>query len=249
MNTRRVELLGVPVDCLTMRQAVQMVEGFLEGEHPEAIIAVNPEKVMTARDNPELLSQMMCASLLVPDGIGVTMAVHLKNQCTIERVAGADLLPEICSLAQNRGDRVFLFGGRPHVTKRSAQRLQELFPRLQIVGTQHGYVSDEDMPLVIKHINDSGADILFLALGSPKQEQWMASYLPKLNVKVCQGVGGTFDVLSGTTKRAPRLWQRIHLEWFYRLLQDPRRWLRQVALPHFAFLVLSKYAIRHHYAP
>ena len=248
MNTRRTELLGVPVDCLSMKETVQVVEEFLEGDHPEAVIAVNPEKIMAARNNPELLCELMRAGLLIPDGIGATMGIQLKSQCRVERVAGADLLLEICSLAQSRGNTVFLFGGRAQVTERAAQRLQELFPRLRIVGFQHGYVDETKMPSVIRHINESHVDILFLALGSPKQEQWIASNLRQLNIKICQGVGGTFDVLAGAAKRAPVFLQRLHLEWFYRLFQDPRRLFRQLTLPHFAFLVLSKLATRNPYA-
>ena len=114
-----------------------------------------------------------------------------------------------------------------------------MFPRLRIVGNQHGFVQPPEMAGLIEEINRSGADILFVGLGSPRQEFWMATHLPALKVKVCQGVGGTFDVLAGKVRRAPRRWRDLHLEWAYRLLTEPRRLPRQIALPKFAWQVLA----------
>jgi len=121
--------------------------------------------------------------------------------------------------------------------------LRRRFPGIQIVGGQHGYLKEEEMPGLIERINASGAEVLFVALGSPKQELWMKQYIPRLNIKVCQGVGGTFDVLAGRVKRAPAAFRKIHLEWLYRLLSEPRRLVRQTALPRFAVRVLWQFVI------
>lgn len=240
MKLQRVEVLGVPVDCVTMAQAVQRVETSLTSDQPCSVIAVNPEKVMRASQDPELLKPLQKAGLLIPDGIGVVFAVRLLGLGQIERVPGSELMPQLCERAATKGYKVFLFGASQEVISRVAQVLLQRYPGLNIVGTQHGYVKEEEMPSVIAAINDTQADLLFVALGSPKQELWMTRYLPALNVKVCQGVGGTFDVIAGRVKRAPLAFRMLHLEWFYRLMSQPGRLLRQTALPIFAFRVLRK---------
>lgn len=243
MRPRRFEILGVPVDCVTMSQALAVVQAMLEGDSgaPEMVIAVNPEKVMKARQDSALLGRLMRAGLLIPDGIGVVFAARCKRlHAPIERVPGSELMPLICERAARSGRRIFLFGASPEVNPRVAAVLRQRYPGISIVGHQHGYVAPEEMPAVIRTINASGADILFVALGSPTQEIWMDRHVPQLNVKVCQGVGGTFDVLAGRVRRAPLLFRKWHLEWLYRLASEPRRLLRQTALPRFAFQVMSR---------
>jgi N-acetylglucosaminyldiphosphoundecaprenol N-acetyl-beta-D-mannosaminyltransferase len=240
MKPQRVEILGVPVDCVTMAQAVQWVETTLASDQPRSVIAVNPEKVMKANQDPELLARLQKAGLLIPDGIGVVFAVRLLGLGQIERVPGSELMPKLCELAANKGYKVFLFGANQEVISQAAQVLLQRYPGLNIVGIQHGYMKEEEMPSVITAINRSQAELLFVALGSPKQELWMTRYLPALNVKVCQGVGGTFDVIAGRVKRAPLAFRLVHLEWLYRLLSQPSRILRQTALPMFAFRVLCR---------
>lgn len=240
MKPSRVEILGVPVDCVTMAQAVQWVETTLASDQPRSVIAVNPEKVIQANQDPEVLKRLQQAGLLIPDGIGVVFAVRLLGLGCLERVPGSELMPKLCEQAAKKGYKVFLFGANQEVISQAAEVLLQRYSGLNIVGTQHGYVKEEEMPSVIAAINSSQADLLFVALGSPKQELWMTRYLPALNVKVCQGVGGTFDVIAGRVKRAPLAFRLLHLEWFYRLLSQPSRILRQTALPIFAFRVLRK---------
>jgi len=240
MKPQRVEILGVPVDCVTMAQAVQWVETSLISDQTHSVIAVNPEKVMRACQDPELLKHLQKAGLLIPDGIGVIFAVRLLGLGQIARVPGSELMPKLCDRAAKKGYKVFLFGASQEVIVQVAQVLLQRYPGLNIVGTQHGYVKEEEMLSVITAINTSQADLLFVGLGSPKQELWMTRYLPALKVKVCQGVGGTFDVIAGRVKRAPLAFRVLHLEWFYRLLSQPSRILRQTALPIFAVRVLRK---------
>lgn len=239
MKPKRVEVLGVPVDCVTMEQAIEWTETMLAGNMPQTVVAVNPEKVMKAGQDPHLLQHLQSAGLLIPDGIGVVLAVRLFQQGQLRRVPGSELMPNLCRLAAAKGYTVFLFGASPEVIPRTAEVLQQRFLGLNIVGVHHGYVKDDEMPTVISAINAAQPDFLFIALGSPKQELWMARYLPELKVKVCQGVGGTFDVIAGRVKRAPALFRAIHLEWLYRLLMQPSRILRQTALPRFAYHVLK----------
>lgn len=242
---RRIDILGVPVDCVTMASAVGFADELVRSGRTGVIIAVNPEKVMKARQDPWLLDQLKQAALLLPDGIGVVWAARLLEQVSLERVAGADLMVALCEHAQNRGYRVFLYGASPEVNSAARAGLLQMFPGLQIVGNRHGYVPQQDMAGLIEEINASGADMLFVALGSPRQEFWMSTYLPQLKVKVCQGVGGTFDVIAGTVRRAPKGWRDLHLEWAYRLIKEPRRLPRQVVLPKFAWRVLAERLGRH----
>ena len=239
MNIERIEIASVPVDCVDMATAIAVVDRMIVENRKGTVFGVNPEKVMRAREDLTLLSSLRHAALLIPDGIGVVFAARLLASQHIERVTGADLMPALCELAAKKEYGVFMFGAAPEVNERAATLLMSKFPGLNIVGYQHGYLEDSDMPDLVARINSSAADILFVALGSPKQELWMERYLPDLNVKVCQGVGGTFDVIAGRAKRAPLIFQRNHLEWFYRLLQQPTRIVRQLNLLRFAILVFK----------
>lgn len=240
MQPKRIDIIGVPVDCLTMEQALEWVDAMAGWGGPRMVIAVNPEKVMRARKDPALLGVIQRAGLLIPDGIGIVFAARLLRLGVMERVPGSELMPAICERAARDGHKIFLFGATPEVNQRAATVLRDRFPGIRIVGTRHGYVTERGMAAVLQQINDSQADVLFVALGSPAQELWMDRYLPRLRVKICQGVGGTFDVLSGKVKRAPPLFRTMHLEWFYRLVLNPARLLRQSALPLFALQVLRK---------
>jgi N-acetylglucosaminyldiphosphoundecaprenol N-acetyl-beta-D-mannosaminyltransferase len=233
-----VEIFGVPVDCIDMAGALDAVESMIAGGRPQTVLAVNPEKIMKAQTDSLVRESLRGAGLLIPDGIGVVVAVRLLLGRRLERVPGSELMPAICARAAGKAHAVFLYGATPEVNERAAQVLVERYPGLRVAGHRHGYVGEADMPALVEEINASGAQILFVALGSPRQELWMKQYLPQLDVRVCQGVGGTFDVLVGKVRRAPAVFRRLHLEWLYRLLSEPRRLLRQTALPRFAWKVL-----------
>jgi N-acetylglucosaminyldiphosphoundecaprenol N-acetyl-beta-D-mannosaminyltransferase len=223
-----------------MEQALMAVERMVHGDRAQAVIAVNPEKVIRAQQDPALLARLNNASLLIPDGIGVVVASRLLGLARMRRVPGSELMPQICGLAARNGYRVFLFGASAEVNAKTGQVLRRNYPGIRIVGQQHGHIKENEHEQVLDHINASQADILFIALGSPRQELWMEKYLPRLSVKVCQGVGGTFDVIAGRVRRAPWLFRQLHLEWFYRLLAQPARIARQSALPLFAWQVVRK---------
>ena len=223
-----------------MDRTVELAGSVLAGNLAHSIVAVNPEKVMRARYDLRLREQLQRARILIPDGIGVVIASRILGLGRLERVPGSELMPRLCELAARTGRRVFLFGASPDVNERAVQVLRERYRGLTIAGTQHGFLKDADMPDLIDRINSSQTDILFVALGSPKQEDWIDQYLPQLNAKICQGVGGTFDVIAGRVRRAPAAFRAVHLEWFYRLVTNPRRLHRQTALPRFAFHILKQ---------
>ena len=237
----RIDLLGVPVDCVDMAGAVDFLAAHAAGGTGCAtVFAVNPEKVMKARQDPALRALLASATLLIPDGIGVVLAARWLGLGRFGRVPGSELMPNLCARAAERGHAVFLFGARPEVNDEAAAALLRRYPGLRIAGRQHGYVEEKDMPDLIRRINESGADILFVALGSPRQEAWMHRYAPALRVKVAQGVGGTLDVIAGRVNRAPPLFLKLNLEWLYRLLREPRRIWRQRALAGFALCVAKR---------
>lgn len=244
LDIHRVEVLDVPVDRVTMSQAVDYVEFMIKRQQPSIILAVNPEKVIRAQQDKQLLDLLRSADLLIPDGIGVVMAEKALGLGRAERVPGSELMPKLCERAASQGYTIFLFGASEEVNREASIVLQDRYPGIHIVGSHHGYVTDKEMSIVIADINKCQPDLLFVALGSPHQELWMARYVPLLKVKVCQGVGGTFDVIAGRVKRAPLLFRSMHLEWFYRLLSQPSRIFRQTALPIFVYQVLKRKFMR-----
>ena len=240
LGSTRTDVLGVPVNLVNMRSVLEHVRKMLVSSTTHVIVAVNPEKVIAAQRDPELLRALENAALVIPDGIGVVAAARLLGKGRMERVPGSDLMPEICRLAVTEGKSVFLYGAKPEIVSQAATLLQDRYPGLKVAGTQHGYVAEGDMEQLIETINASGADILFVGLGSPRQEFWLERYRERLTVRVCQGVGGTFDAICGNPRRAPVIIQKLHLEWFYRLVTQPQRAHRQLALPRFAVQVLRQ---------
>jgi len=240
MKPERISILGVPVDAVDFESALSWVESAIEQPGNKRIVAVNPEKVMAARKDAELMRFLHSSDLLIPDGIGVVIAARLLGLARMSRVAGSDMMPAICGLAAKKGFSVFIYGSKPEVNEKARAELIKNYPGLNIVGWSHGYVPEAEMEKLVQRINQSGAQILFVALGSPRQEKWLAKYGPKLlTARISQGIGGTLDTIVGTAKRAPVFWQKLNLEWLYRLILEPKRVKRQKVLPLFALGVLK----------
>lgn len=237
-QVQRVAILDTPVDCVDMVGTLRLVEEYIRSaSRPGTVLAVNPEKVYALRRNQFLSEFFAKAAILIPDGIGIVLAMRLMGY-PAARVPGADLMQNICALAEAKGYRAFIYGAKEEVNRGSVECLRERHPGLQIVGRANGYIKDKDMPVLVDQINESKAEILFVALGSPRQEEWMSKHLDRLEtVRICQGIGGTLDTIVGTVKRAPLFMQRLNLEWLYRLLQQPTRAGRQVKLLRFAWEV------------
>jgi N-acetylglucosaminyldiphosphoundecaprenol N-acetyl-beta-D-mannosaminyltransferase len=238
MPAERVSIFGVGVDCVDMAAMDHAADAAVRNNSQCSIFAINPEKVIAAERNRELRDCLNASEFLIPDGIGVVLAARSRGVRIRERVPGSELMPRLCALAAKRGYRVFLFGAREETNARAAQRLVERYPGLIVAGRSHGYVGDADMGDLVAQINLAAPQFLFVALGSPKQEQWVTRYRRELDVNVIQGVGGTFDVIAGSVRRAPDAWIALNLEWLYRLVSNPRRLLRQSALVRFAWRVL-----------
>ena len=238
----RIRIFDAPVDCVDMDGCLSEVEKMINSDCSNTIIAINPEKVIKAQQEPRLMNWLNNARLVIPDGIGVVIAARLLFGARLTRVPGSELMPKICELAARRGYRVFLYGASELTVTKAVERLRNTFADINIVGYQNGYLSGENMQVLIDRLNELKPQIIFVALGSPRQELWMDRYLSSIpSVRVCQGVGGTFDVIAGTVRRAPQLFIRLHGEWLYRLLAQPKRILRQRALPLFAIKVINQW--------
>ncbi|WDP90539.1 MAG: WecB/TagA/CpsF family glycosyltransferase [Desulfobacter sp.] len=239
---QRYPVLNLWVDDCDMDRALNRVGEFVDkGDRVHTIFASNPEKNYSVPKNPFLYKMFQEADLLIPDGIGMVMAANWIHGASIKRVPGCELMQNICSLAERRGYRIFIYGAREEVNDAAVGELMRRHPKLKIAGRQNGYLDDDKTDELVRRINESKAQILFLALGSPKQEFWIAKNRNRLHhVRVCQGIGGTLDVLAGTVNRAPEFYCKTGLEWFYRLMAEPSRIGRQIKLPIFAAQVVMK---------
>jgi len=240
MKPRRYDVLDIWCDAVGMQDVLNHVDQFVtHGQRVHTVFASNPEKNFSVPGDPLLYEMFKNADLLIPDGIGMVMALRLLYGVRVERVPGCELMQRICGLAEQKGYSIYLYGAKEEVSLAASQTLTRMYPNLHIAGRSNGYVPPEKMDELVDDINESGAGILFLALGSPRQEAWISKHSHKLaSVRVCQGIGGTLDVLSGNVKRAPKVFCKTGLEWFYRLLSDPRRLKRQKVLPVFLFRIL-----------
>lgn len=234
-----MRILNTPVDAVDMAGALTFIaDAVKERNSAGAILAVNPEKVFVIREDAFLRDFFENATLLIPDGIGIVRAMRILYGKRIARCPGADLMQNICREAPERGYRLFLFGSSEEVNAKACEILRERYPGIRIVGRSNGFVKSEEMDGLVRQINESGAEILFVGMGSPRQEKWMSEYASKLTtVKLCQGIGGTLDTIVGTIRRAPRFLQEAGMEWFYRLLCQPSRFRRQLRCFKFAFEV------------
>ncbi len=237
-NRQLADILGVKVDRISMPEALDTLELFIRQRRPHIIATANAEMVMTAQDDKELLDVLNAADLVLPDGAGVVWAARKLGFAVPERVAGYDLTQRLLQLAARSGYRIYWLGASPGIAEAAAAKAGEICPGLISVGIRNGYFASEDSS-VLQEIVEAKPDILLCALGVPKQEKWLARNFSTLNVPVMIGVGGTFDVMAGKVTRAPLWMQHSGLEWLYRLLCQPSRFVRMLALPRFVARVLA----------
>lgn len=232
-----INLLGVRIDNITMAEALGAIEGFLESGVPHIIVTADASGVVIAQDDEELRRIVNEADLVTPDSAGILLASKLYGKPLKEKVSGVDLAVELSSLAAKHGYPIFLLGAAPGIAEAAAENLKQRFPGLRIAGTHDGYFTDDEP--VVRRIAESGAKILFVAMGIPKQEKWIARHLDQLGVSVAMGVGGTYDVLSGRVHRAPEWMRRHGLEWAHRLARNPRKIGKVATLPRFLWMVFA----------
>lgn len=242
----KVRIFGVEVDNLSFQEAVEAVNNFLESNRLNTICTPNTEMVMAAQNSPKLKELINNNDLIIPDGIGLIYGSKIRKKPLKERVTGFDLSIKLLEIANEKGYSLFLLGGKEGVAKKAAENIISQYPNIKITGYHHGYFkgshngyhNHEEELKIIRMINETKTDIIFVGLGFPRQEEWIANNKHRLYGKVIIGNGGTMDILAGVSKRAPEIFQRLGLEWFYRLIREPARIKRQMAIPRFVLAVL-----------
>lgn len=237
--SERINIRGVMFDNVTLDEATDRLIDSLAGGRKCALYTPNSEIVQMCIDDPKLYGVINSAELTVPDGIGVVKAGRiLGTPFAGGKVAGIEVGEELIKRLAGSGHGVYLLGGKPGVAEKAAEKLGEKYPGVNFVGCRDGYFKKEgeESDAVVDEINKSGAEVLFVCLGAPVQEKWIAANRDKLdNVKLMLALGGSLDGYSGNVKRAPKVFRKLGLEWFYRLLCDPKRIGRMMALPKFYF--------------
>lgn len=234
----RLEILGIPVDKVTMNEAIDILERLLKDDECSLIVTPNSEIIYNAyKKDAELANIIRNAELVIPDGAGLVYASKVLGSPFEERVTGIDFLGEALKILAKDNKSIYIFGAAPGVADKAAQEMKKAHPGLVIAGARNGYFKEDEEEAIVQDINSSGADLLCVALGSPKQEKFIQKYKSKLNVKAAVGVGGSLDVWAGEVSRAPEFFQNHGLEWLYRLAKEPKRIKRMAALPLFVLRV------------
>lgn len=234
----RTDILGVGFDDLTVSQAADRAMELMAGGGTHYVVTPNPELVQMARKNPEFMDTLNGADLVLPDGVGVVYAAKILGRPLKGRAPGIDFASELCRRLAGMNGRLFLLGAKPGVAELAAAELEGAYPGLRVCGVHDGYFK-EDGP-VVQAVRDSGADAVFVCLGAPKQELWMKANGAASGARLLVGLGGSLDVFAGQVKRAPEGWQKLGLEWLYRLVKQPSRIGRMAKLPLFLFSALGE---------
>lgn len=233
----KVNILGVKFDNVDMNEAIKKCQEFINSDGLNMIVTANPEIIMLARKDKEFMDNINQASLVVADGIGVIKAAQLLKTPLKERVAGFDL---ICNILQSEiiaEKKVYILGAKPGVAEQAKVNIENKY-NVKVVGTHDGYFTQEQTPQIVQEISQSGANILLVGIGMKKQEQFILQNKDNLNVKLAIGCGGSIDVFAGTVQRAPAFWVNHNLEWLYRVIKQPSRIPRIMALPKFLLVAI-----------
>jgi exopolysaccharide biosynthesis WecB/TagA/CpsF family protein len=237
---KRINFLGTEMDVASMDTTVKKIDERINARQFSQHVVVNVAKLINMRTDDALRDSVEACDIINIDGMGVVWGARIHGHDVPERVSGIDLFYELLALSSHRGYPVFFLGAKQEVVERAAVILQEKFSQLKIAGFHHGYFWDDEIAVVDK-IRKSGARLLFVAITSPKKENFINKWKDQLGVDFVMGVGGTFDVVSGKVKRAPKWMQNVGLEWFYRVIQEPgRMWKRYlITNSKFAWLLLK----------
>ena len=235
----QVQILDIPVDAVTYDDWMALVAEWVnQGKRCYHVCTTNPEFLMIAQQDVNFRNILQRADLRIADGVGLLWAAKRQGVTLPQRVTGSDGIYVICEQASKLGWKLFFLGASEGIAEQAAERLRVQYPKLQVVGTYAGSPSADEEDEIVERINRSGADILLVAYGAPKQDKWIARNLPRLQTKMAMGVGGTFDFVVGKVPRAPQWMRRMGVEWLYRLIRQPWRIMRMTRLPRFVLAVL-----------
>lgn len=237
---KSLEILGCRLDDLDADAATDAIIGLAREGRGAQIVTLGTEMVVHAQRDRRYRDVVNACALSLCDTVGLLAVARSRGANLRERVTGVELVEHLCARSAPEGISIFLFGGAPGVAEEAARTLQQRYPGLRIAGTRNGFFAPEESAAIAQQIRASGAQVLFVGMGFPRQELWLAEYLRESGAGAGIGVGGSFDVISGKVERAPQAWRRLGLEWLYRLFKEPARWRRQLALPHFVLLVTGE---------
>jgi N-acetylglucosaminyldiphosphoundecaprenol N-acetyl-beta-D-mannosaminyltransferase len=233
-----INILDIPVHDVTMAETLDAIGQFIDMHTPHQICTINPEFIMAAQNDLEFRQILNRSALNLPDGIGVVWAAKQAGFTLRERVAGSDLIYQLADRAARTGWKIFLLGAAEGVADQAAVKLQSMYPAVNIVGAWAGSPHPAADDEAVQRIRAAEADIVLVAYGAPKQDKWIDRNLMRTGASVAIGMGGSFDFVVGTQRRAPQWVRRLNLEWLYRLVREPWRWRRQLALPRFVWRVI-----------
>jgi N-acetylglucosaminyldiphosphoundecaprenol N-acetyl-beta-D-mannosaminyltransferase len=239
MSRQRVDILGVPFLNTTQQEFVHLLHKHVKQQEKAFVVTANPEIVMKTLEDSDFKKIVQQATYVTADGIGVVKAAQLLNKPLPERVTGYDTMIELLKLSNENQYSIYLLGATQETLEKAEKKIKKTYPNVVIAGSHNGFF-DWSKTDIQEEIKKTEPDFVFVALGVPRQEKWIASNYHLFNKGIFIGVGGSFDVIAGTVERAPKAWQKANLEWLYRLIKQPSRWKRMLALPKFALKILKE---------
>lgn len=242
---KTIKIFGLPIDVVTLESASERFKQLLDRSVFSFICTPNTEIVMVARKDEELKEILKSSDMNIPDGIGLVIASKIHKLGLIERVTGVDLMEEMLEFCDYSRKSIYILGAKPGIAKMAVYNIKHKYSNIRVKGYRHGYFNRNEENEIIQEINNLSPDILFVALGAPRQEKWIYNHRKDLNVKIAIGIGGSVDIWAGTSKRAPKIFRVLGLEWFYRLIKEPWRFKRMLILPKFMIQVLRSKDITH----
>lgn len=236
----RTQILGMPVDVLTMDDCMETIGEFVRTGQPHLVVTADSSGIVQAQTDAVLAELYQTADLVTPDSAGVVWAIRRNGHAIPARVSGVDIVDNVCRVSADRGWRIYFLGAAPGVAELAAERMRLRHPGCNIVGARHGYFPTESDDVVAHEVAETKPDILFVAMGIPRQEKFIRATQDIIGAKVAMGVGGSFDVFSGKVKRAPVFMQKLKMEWLWRLAQNPKKIGKVMLLPKFVSLILRE---------
>lgn len=235
----QVRIMNIPFLHINQVDFISLLDMHIEQQDKIFVVTANPEVVMKANDDDEFMSYLHKATYITADGIGIVKASRILNSPLPGRVTGFDTMTHLLKVANDKKYKIYLLGAQKETLTKAINTISSTYPGIQIVGSHDGYFNWEDNTIT-EDIKELKPDITFVALGVPRQEKWIAENFSTFHSGIFIGVGGSFDAIAGTVKRAPLIWQKLNLEWLYRLLKQPSRWKRMLALPRFIVQILKQ---------